>query len=33
VAHAVFYVVAKNPKEEHVACDVRDAAMHEHRDD
>ena len=33
MAHAVLDVVAKNPKEEHVAGDVRDAAMHEHRND
>jgi hypothetical protein len=33
VAHTVFNVVSKNPKEEHVAGDMRDATMHKHRKD
>ena len=31
MAQTIFDVVAKDPKEEHVAEDVRDAAVHEHR--
>ena len=31
MAQAVFEVVSKDPEEEHVAGDVCDAAVHEHR--
>ncbi len=30
VAKVVFHVVAEDPEEEHVSCDVQKAAMHEH---
>ena len=33
MAQTIFNVVAKDPKEKHVAEDVRDAAVHEHRRD
>jgi hypothetical protein len=31
VPHAIFEVIAEYPEEKHVAEDVRDAAVHEHR--
>ena len=31
MAHAVFDVVAEDPEIEHVACDVQEAAVEEHR--